>query len=293
MEPESGERWRLKGGLYEREFDAAREIEAKAQRAAREYGKPDAGAAEHFAQRVERHISSRAQYHQERYAPTTEGSGFRNRGIEEPDYLEGHKRASALPSPERTDSLSNYLSSRLGVSALADNPVNRQPTADSLAEADLTGHGKSNIWDRYPAPFERYIRRTSERELSTNGLDSRQSTGNQNNEVNDDRARKPLTERITGFISTIQSATRELKERAGHFTSHVRAHFEGKRDIVQASRGLAESDERIKQANGSIREPLQSEQRLKNELDHYQYLMNQRKDKAEIAPKKSGPTMSM
>ncbi|MEB6138345.1 hypothetical protein, partial [Klebsiella pneumoniae] len=26
MEPESGERWRLKGGLYEREFDATREI---------------------------------------------------------------------------------------------------------------------------------------------------------------------------------------------------------------------------------------------------------------------------
>ncbi|MEB6138348.1 hypothetical protein, partial [Klebsiella pneumoniae] len=67
----------------------------------------------------------------------------------------------------------------------------------------------------------------------------------------------------------------------------------GKRDIVQASRELAESNDRIKQASDSIREPVHSEQRVRNELDHYQYLMNKRKNKAEIAPKKSGPTMSM
>lgn len=126
MEPESGERWRLKGGLYEREFDAAREIEAKAQRAAREYGKPDAGAAEYFAQRVERHISSRAQYNQNRYAPAIERPGIGNRTNEEPNPLENHKRPSAVPSPERADSLADYLSSRLGVlhwqiSQLTDN----------------------------------------------------------------------------------------------------------------------------------------------------------------------------
>ncbi|MEB6138318.1 hypothetical protein MXF19_26790, partial [Klebsiella pneumoniae] len=77
-----------------------------------------------------------------------------------------------------------------------------------------------------------------------------------------DRARKPLAERITGFISTIQSATREFKERVEYLTSHVRAHFEGQRDIVQASRELAESNDRIKQASDSIREPVQSEQRV-------------------------------
>ncbi|HBV3198690.1 TPA: relaxase/mobilization nuclease domain-containing protein [Klebsiella pneumoniae] len=263
MEPESGERWRLKGGLYEREFDATREIEAKAQRTAREYGKPDAGAAEHFAQRVERHISSRAEYNQNRYAPAVAGPSIGSRTNEESNTLENHQRPSVVSSIERTDSLADYLSSRLGISALADKPDNREPTADSLSETDLAGHGESNIWDRYPASFERYVRRTSERELGANGLDGTQSRGNQNYEVNDDRARKPLTERITGFISTIQSATRELKERVEYLTSHVRAHFEGKRDIVQASRGLAESNERIKQANESIREPIQSEQLVK------------------------------
>lgn len=97
-------------------------------------------------------------------------------------------------------------------------------------------------------------------------MDSRQESGIQDHEVNDDRARKPLTERITGFISTIQRATRELKERTEHLTSHVRAHFEGKRDIVQASRGLAESNDGIKQANDSIRQPVQSEQRVRDKI---------------------------
>lgn len=293
MEPESGERWRLKGGLYEREFDATREIEAKAQRTAREYGKPDAGAADHFAQRVEGHISSRAQYNQNRYAPAIAGLSIGNRTNEESNALENNQRSGPIPSTERTDSLADYLSSRLGVSALADKPVNRQSTADSITGTDLKGHGKSDIWDRYPESFERYVRCTSGRELGSNGLDSRKSSSNQSHEVNDDRARKPLAERITGFISTIQSATREFKERVEYLTSHVRAHFEGKRDIVQASRELAESNDRIKQASDSIREPVQSEQRVRNELDHYQYLMNKRKNKAEIAPKKSGPTMSM
>ncbi|HBR7710435.1 TPA: relaxase/mobilization nuclease domain-containing protein [Klebsiella pneumoniae] len=264
MEPESGEKWRLKGGLYEREFDAAREIEAKAQRAAREYGKPDAGAAEHFAQRVERHISSRAQYNQNRYALAAAGPSIGNRTNEESNPLENHQRSSAVPSPERADSLADYLSSRLGSSALADEPDYRKPTADSLTEADHTGHGNSDVWDRHSAPFERYVRSSSERKLRPIRLDSTQSRGNQDHEVNDDRARKPLTERITGLISTIQTATRELRARAEHLTSHVRAHFEGKRDIVQASRRLAESNGQIKQANESIREPIQSEQLVKD-----------------------------
>lgn len=268
MEPDSGERWRLKGGLYEREFDAAREIEAKAQRAAREYGKPDAGAAEHFAQRVERHISSRAQYNQNRYASAIAGPNIGNRKNEESNSLENHQRPSFVPSPERTDSLADYLSSRLGSSALADKPANRQPTGNSVTETNLTGHGKSDIWDRHRAPFERYVRRPSERERGANGLDSRQARRNQNHEVNDDRTRKPLTERITGFISTIQRATRELRARAEHLTSHVRAHFEGKRDIVQASRGLAESNDGIKQASESICEPVQSEQRIRNKINY-------------------------
>ncbi|MEH9102539.1 hypothetical protein RAF55_26935, partial [Klebsiella pneumoniae] len=161
-------------------------------------------------------------------------------------------------------SLADYLSSRLGSSALADEPDYRKPTADSLTEADHTGHGNSDVWDRHSAPFERYVRSSSERKLRPIRLDSTQSRGNQDYEVNDDRARKPLTERITGLISTIQTATRELRARAEHLTSHVRAHFEGKRDIVQASRRLAESNGQIKQANESIREPIQSEQLVKD-----------------------------
>lgn len=268
MEPESGERWRLKGGLYEREFDAAREIEAKAQRATRKYGKPDAGAAEHFAQRVERHISSRAQYNQNRYAPAIERPSIGNRTNEESNPLENHKRSSAIPSTERADSLADYLSSWLGSSALADKSVNRQSTADSHAAADVTEHGKENLWHQSTGRPEREVRRAVTGHIPPVGMDSRQESGIQDNEVNDDRTRKPLIERIAGFISTIQRATRELTEHAEYLTSYVRAHFEGKRDIVQASRGLAESNGQIKQANDSIREPVQSEQRVRDKIEH-------------------------
>ncbi|MEF9334704.1 relaxase/mobilization nuclease domain-containing protein, partial [Escherichia coli] len=68
-DPQSGQRWRMKGGLYEREFDAAGAIEAAASRRERDYSKPDEAAAEQFAKRVERHISARAEYHAGRYAP--------------------------------------------------------------------------------------------------------------------------------------------------------------------------------------------------------------------------------
>ena len=268
MEPESGEKWRLKGGLYERDFDAARTIETETQRTAREYGKPDPGAAIHFAQRVERHISSRTQYHKNRYAASIAEPGIRDRGIKERSYLESDQREGPVSSPDRADSLGDYLSVRLGVSALADKPVGRQPERDRYAETNTAEYGKQDIWDRLEEGPERYVRSASGGKFNGTGLDSWQSAGNQDHEVSHDRARKPLTERITGFIDTIQRATRELKERAEHLTSHVRAHFEGKRDIVKASGALAESNERIKQANESIHHPIQSEQRVRNKIEY-------------------------
>lgn len=150
---------------------------------------------------------------------------------------------------------------------MADKPANRQPTANIHAAADVTEHGKENLWYQSTGRPEREVRRAVTGHIPPIGMDSRQESGIQDHEVNDDRTRKPLTERITGFISTIQRATRALKERAEHLTSHVRAHFEGKRDIVQASRGIAESNDGIKQANDSIREPVQSEQRVRDKIE--------------------------
>ena len=279
MEPDSGEKWRLKGGLYERDFDATRAIETEAQRTTREYGKPDAGAAVHFAQRVEKHISSRAQYHKNRYAAPIAELGIRDRRIEEPSHLESDQRSDLVSSPDRSDSLGDYLSIRLGVSALADKPVSRQPERDRYAERDTTEYGEQDIWDRLEEGPERYVRSASEGEFSGAGVDSWQSASNQDHEVSDDRARKPLTERIAGFISTIQRATRELKEHAEHIAGNVRAHFEGKRDIVKASRELEESDHSIKQANESICGPVQSEHRIADEKEKLSSLNQEIEDK--------------
>ncbi|MGX4813589.1 hypothetical protein ACV2VM_26675 (plasmid) [Escherichia coli] len=40
-DPQSGQRWRMKGGLYEREFDAAGAIEAAASRREQRFEKAD------------------------------------------------------------------------------------------------------------------------------------------------------------------------------------------------------------------------------------------------------------
>lgn len=291
MEPESGEKWRLKGGLYERDFDAARTIETEAQRTTREYGKPDPGAAIHFAQRVEKHISSRAQYHKNRYAAPIAEPCIRDRRIEEQSHLESDQRSNSVSSPDRADSLSDYLSIRLGVSALADKPVGRQPERDQYAETDIAEYGKQDIWDRLEEGSGRYVRRPSPGEFSGRGLDSRQEEGNQDHEVNDDRARKPLTKRITGFIETVQRATRELRRHAESFTSNVRAHFGGERDIVRASRELEGANYSIKQTNESICGLVRSEQLMSHELEERRQIKAKEKhlDKSNY----EGPTMSI
>ncbi|MDS0002976.1 hypothetical protein KC310_25550, partial [Enterobacter hormaechei subsp. xiangfangensis] len=59
-DPQCGQRWRMKGGLYEREFDAAGAVEAAASRSERDSSKPDVAAAEQFAKRVDRQSAAGA-----------------------------------------------------------------------------------------------------------------------------------------------------------------------------------------------------------------------------------------
>ncbi|MDL4071130.1 relaxase/mobilization nuclease domain-containing protein, partial [Enterobacter hormaechei subsp. xiangfangensis] len=113
-DPQSGQRWRMKGGLYEREFDAAGAVEAAASRRERDYSKPDEAAAEQFAKRVERHISARAEYHAGRYAPA---AARHDRGYapEPAEHVaDRREKPGDIPGPECGYDLGRYLSERLG-----------------------------------------------------------------------------------------------------------------------------------------------------------------------------------
>lgn len=66
-DPESGEKFRLKGTIYERDFTPSGTIEKEERARLRDYSKPDERVAGEFAERVNRHIEKRAEYNANRY----------------------------------------------------------------------------------------------------------------------------------------------------------------------------------------------------------------------------------
>lgn len=66
-DPESGEKFRLKGTIYERDFTHSGTLEKAERERTRDYSKPDERIAGEFAERVNRHIEKRAEYNANRY----------------------------------------------------------------------------------------------------------------------------------------------------------------------------------------------------------------------------------
>lgn len=66
-----GHKFRLKGGLYEREWDK-RQIEIENRAKGRRFNEPDRDSAERYGQKVNRHIEHRAKYNRGRYQKTIE-----------------------------------------------------------------------------------------------------------------------------------------------------------------------------------------------------------------------------
>ena len=66
-EPQSRPTLAAQGELYARDYEPSRTIEKSDAARERDYSRPDTEAAQRYAQRVERHIAARAEYHQSRY----------------------------------------------------------------------------------------------------------------------------------------------------------------------------------------------------------------------------------
>ncbi len=295
-EPESGQRWRLKGGLYERDFDPRRTLETAAAAGERDYSKPDPGAADRFARRVEHHIEYRAQYHAGRYATPDRNHVI---GIQPPQKrpaLESYTEPHSVPGPDSTDRLGRYLAERLGAVCMAGVP-NQPELADAAAAETGARHdgreGRENSvvdvrerrGERAALPENRreagIVRRERRKLQDTTGV------------LTDDRAGNPFAQRLEAAGAAIQRATARLRDRAERLAGHVRAYFTGQRDAAQASQLLEQSGQRINAAARAVQEPLQAEQ----DIAAQRYHARVQREKERVLEKqkqyqKDGPSLS-
>lgn len=285
-DPQSGQRWRMKGGLYEREFDAAGTIEAAASRRERDYSKPDEAAAERFAERVERHISARAEYHAGRYAPAAARHG-RGYAPEPAEHVADHREKSrGVPGPEHGYDLDRYLSERLGPEYVSGKPDHGQLAADQQPESHAGGAGEQNSGPEHRSGQERDIRRTAQRgESGRQYLDGREAGRPADSEVNHDGTGNALIERLEAYGAAIQRAAESIREGTGRLAEHVRAYCGGQRHAVEASQLLRQSGERVIGAAEAVREPLQAEQTLRKELEFQEAIQQKQQEPERPASK--------
>jgi hypothetical protein len=256
-EPKSGQRWRLKGGLYARDYEPSRTIEKSDAARERDYSRPDPEAAQRYAQRVERHIAARAEYHQSRYPKP------------EPKHRLEHVQEPVLVADlGRPQSLSRHLRRELGNDALL-----HQPDHGATAQRpDLgAGRGQDPVQQLRQAPV-RPDRR--ERDALSGRLQDFEGVLN-------DRVRNPLVERLEAFGAAIQGATASVRAGAKRLTNDVRAYFTREQELAPASQQLEQSGRQLERSAPAIRQAVQHEQALDQQRQR------------EISRSRSGPSLGM
>lgn len=242
-EPQSGQRWRLKGGLYAKDFEPSRTIEKSDAARQRDYSRPDTETAKHYAKRVERHIAARARYHQSRYSRTE-----RNHRLE-------HVQEQVLVAGiNRFEPLSGYLrrglhSSELLLGSNSRNAGERTDTREKgrvNSVQQVRGSGDFVREDRHE---QGEIRRKQQLD-DTGGV------------LEHDRVRNPIIKRIEAFRTAIQRATERVRESAKRITDDVRAYFAGKQKTPSASQQIEQSSQQLERSTPTIRQAVQHEQAL-------------------------------
>jgi len=221
-----GNKIRMKGALYERDWHIDRALEATSQNRERDYSKPDARSAQIFAERVEKHIAARAEYNYQRY-PKPEQK-HRLERVQEPVHVADHSR----PEP-----LARFVRGELGEHAIPLEP-------DSHSERDnskTTNPGREDqdqpVWRNGAA-----LRKNQRNRGSLPGR--LQDTG----WILNDRTRNPLVERLEAFGAAIQRATASVRAGAKRLTDDVRAYFAREQELAPASQQLERAAPAIRQA---------------------------------------------
>jgi hypothetical protein len=241
-EAESGQRWRLKGALYARDYEPSRTIEKADSARERDYSKPNPEAAQRYAERVERHIETRAEYHQSRY-----------RKPKRERFLAHVHEPILVADLNRRESLSRYLQREL-----CDDQSFFRSDNRSAIDSEATGgeRGKDTIqslWGRSQAMREdRSDSDTVRQERRVADIEG----------VLDDRAGKSFTERFEAFGEAIQRTTQSIRGYAIRFAHDVRAYFRGEQESTPPSQQLEQASDQLKRATPAIRQTLQHQQAL-------------------------------
>lgn len=261
-EPQSGQRWRLKGELYARDYEPSRSIEKSDAARERDYSRPDPEAAQRYAKRVERHTAARAEYHQSRYPKP------------EPKHRLEHVQEPVLVADlGRPQSLSRHLRRELGNDALL-----HQPDHGTTAQRPDLGAGRGQdpvqqVWGEAPTLRPSAARTRDVREQRRELHDSEG--------VLNDRARNPLVERLEAFGAAIQRATASVRAGAKRLTDDVRAYFTREQELAPASQQLEQSGRQLERTAPAIRQAVQHEQALDQQRQR------------EISRSRSGPSLGM
>jgi hypothetical protein len=235
-DPNSTGRWRLKGGLYAKDFEPSAAIERTNISRERDYSKPDEAAARKFAARVERHISARAEYNQSRYQTTKRQSKLVH-DIKPVDVAINHRRIS----------LSGYLWRELGndgIYNIENDGELRSNISSKRENRETESLQRESIHDK-----EGILLSPSERNKNKKHLYIGQERAGDSLEVTkNDRTRKPLIERLEEFRDSIQQATERIRSRTRGITQDVRTYIAREREsqsssnkLEQASRGIEQS----------------------------------------------------
>lgn len=256
-EPQSGQRWRLKGELYARDYEPSRTIEKSDAARERDYSRPDPETAQRYAQRVERHIAARAEYHQSRYPKP------------EPKHRLEHVQEPVLVADlGRPQSLSRHLRRELGNDALLHQPDH----GTTAQRPDLGAEGRQDpVQQLRQSPV-----RPDRRERADLSGRLQDSEG-----VLNDRVRNPLVERLEAFGAAIQRATASVRAGAKRLTDDVRAYFTREQELAPASQQLEQSGRQLERTAPAIRQAVQHEQALDQQRQR------------EISRSRSGPSLGM
>lgn len=237
-EPESGGRWRLKGELYARDYEPSRTIERAEAARERDYSRADDRAAECYAERVDQHITKRAEYNQSRYSTA------------ESRHRVAHSQKSVVSTnASQPRDLSRHLQRELGNDALlfessygatGQRPdLGRERGEDSVESV----RGQSSIV------------REDRRESRDIWQECRMADSER---ILDDRARKALAERIEAIRDAVQRA-------AERFAKDVQEYIGRKSGVEATSESLDGASQQLKQASAAIHRVVQHEQALEQQ----------------------------
>jgi len=244
-DPNSTDRWRLKGGLYAQDFEPSAAIERADIARERDYSRPDQEAANRYAARVERHISARTKYHESRYQ-TPEKSVRLGRDNEQNNMVD----------IDRPKSLNRYILRKLGNDGISNIENFRELRNDRYIESE--NGTTENLQRRNIKPEQHKLPNSTERWEDHRYLQLKsESNSNILGKVEDDRTRKSLIERIEEFRSSIQRATNGSKERSASFGRYVQNYNGRKQKLNSASELLNAPSRKLERAIGDSKQSFQ------------------------------------